>query len=502
MKLLMLGGLKLESTTLTRPKPLLLLAYLSLEGSRSRRDMADLFWGSSKDPMQSLRLALVQLNKEANGAVHSEEGKLWTEVQSDVAELQRALTENAYSRAVELYKGPFLEGFDVSEIGEELEEWLYRTREDLAAQIREAKITLGERKAWRGHYDKAAKWAEAAYLTRSAPEPSPETLQRLYILLQAGNNVHASSVAKEASTYGLQIVKTMQEARLELEARNLQSQQSLEPVVSHGEQEDREVIHLSIPVAKGVPAFTPPPENLQKRKQKFAWFTVPLGLIAGLSVLLLLDGYRFGLVASGAYPTTSASMFRSSDGSDDVDVGLQSGYFCDTANNLYLSSSYDNQSTALRFPETGLPQSTPETTVVVTKALLIFTASNDLHSIPAGAGFTVKGIFDGSPWIKNENCDIPGAQNYLDRTRTTTLVTYQPTEWNAGESYEIDVKAIVQEIVDNAEWSGNDLAFAVDKLPASMVDLKAYSIEGAEAATSPVQPPTLRLEYTLNSNPN
>jgi hypothetical protein len=43
MKLLMLGKLKLEPSTFTRPKPLLLLAYLSLEGPRSRRDLAGLF---------------------------------------------------------------------------------------------------------------------------------------------------------------------------------------------------------------------------------------------------------------------------------------------------------------------------------------------------------------------------------------------------------------------------------------------------------------------------
>jgi hypothetical protein len=43
MRLVMLGGLALEPSTFTRPKPLLLLAYLSLEGPRSRRDIAELF---------------------------------------------------------------------------------------------------------------------------------------------------------------------------------------------------------------------------------------------------------------------------------------------------------------------------------------------------------------------------------------------------------------------------------------------------------------------------
>lgn len=516
----MLGGLKLESTTLTRPKPLLLLAYLSVEGPRSRRDVASLFWGTIKDPMQGLRLALVQLNKEASGVVQSRDNKLWTEVQSDVSELQKALAEGDLHTAIELYKGPFLEGFDVSDIGEELEEWLYRTREDLASQIREVHIKLGEDATHQGKYDEAARHGEAAYLLRSTPEPSPETLERMYLLLQADNNPYATSLAQEASMYNLQLTKTVQAARHALAIRNRLStyEQGLEPVTHQTPDATRAepvpvIVHAAetMSMSRKVSAVekvepetsvlvSPERQIFQKRgdQPKFLWPILSFVVVAALGTVLLLNGYRSFQVASGSSPA-SAYTVQSHDELDDVDVGLQSGYFCAIGNNLFLSSAFDNQSTAIRFPQTRLPPSTSDAVVTIQDATLIFTASNGLTSIPPEAGFTIKGVADGSAWVKNDNCDIPAAQNYKDRHRTNAAVTYRPTVWSLGQTYEIDVKAIVQEIVDTAAWPGDALAFAIDKLPASMIDIKAYSIEGAKAARNPVNPPQLRLEYTLNS---
>jgi hypothetical protein len=44
LQLKALGGLRLEGTSFARPTPLLLLAYLSLEGLQQRRHLAELFW--------------------------------------------------------------------------------------------------------------------------------------------------------------------------------------------------------------------------------------------------------------------------------------------------------------------------------------------------------------------------------------------------------------------------------------------------------------------------
>jgi DNA-binding SARP family transcriptional activator len=108
MKLKVIGGLELSGAELTRPKPLLLLSYVALEGSRARRDLAELFWPESQDPMQSLRVALTHINKEARGAISSDEKRIWTELQTDLSDLQGLLKDRKYKESLLLYKGPTL----------------------------------------------------------------------------------------------------------------------------------------------------------------------------------------------------------------------------------------------------------------------------------------------------------------------------------------------------------------------------------------------------------
>jgi WD40 repeat protein len=216
VKLTLLGGLKVEGSPLTRPKPLLLLAYLALEGSRDRRDLAELFFQGSQNPGQGLRVSLAHLNKEAPGAVRASEKRLWTELDSDVVELETAITEGHFEKALALYKGPFLEGLELSDLGEELEEWLYKIRERVAAHVREAKIHLAERVASQGNFSEAASLAEKAYLLRYAPEPERDVLERLYTLLRAGE-APTESIVKEAKSYDLELSLTVDEARAKLQ---------------------------------------------------------------------------------------------------------------------------------------------------------------------------------------------------------------------------------------------------------------------------------------------
>jgi hypothetical protein len=132
--------------------------------------------------MQGLRMALAQLNKEAPGAVLTDENKVWTDLSTDVAQFRAALANDYLEEAILHYKGPFLEGFDLSGVGEELEEWIFQTRERLAAQVREAHVLLAERAGTEGDYKQAACQAELAYLLRSAPEPNPKLLERIYVI--------------------------------------------------------------------------------------------------------------------------------------------------------------------------------------------------------------------------------------------------------------------------------------------------------------------------------
>ncbi len=141
--MLTLGGLTLENSTFKRAKPLLLLAYLALEGAKERRFLRELLWRDAKDSHNSLGTALARLRGSGAGVVGSDEIRAWCETQCDATQLLTAVDEDDNQRVVELYRGPFLEGVDPSAAGIEIEEWIYSTREALGTRVRQALLNLG-----------------------------------------------------------------------------------------------------------------------------------------------------------------------------------------------------------------------------------------------------------------------------------------------------------------------------------------------------------------------
>ncbi len=128
----------------------------------------------------------------------SDDVKAWCEIESDAGELLEAVDRHENDRAVELYRGAFLAGIDPSAGGVELEEWIYGTRELLGSRVRQALLTLAEGQAGAGDFSAGAELAQRAYLLAGAPEPEPEELERLFVLLTAGEHPGASEVRKEA----------------------------------------------------------------------------------------------------------------------------------------------------------------------------------------------------------------------------------------------------------------------------------------------------------------
>jgi predicted ATPase len=211
-----LGGLKLEPTPFTRPKPLLLLAYLALEGAQSRRHIAELFWPEASDHMKSLTVALAHLRKDAPGAIAADNNKIWTTVTSDVKELLEQLDKHESQKALELYQGAFLEGFYLAELGVELEEWVYKTREYIAGRVRGAMLELAETKAASGDFVKAAHCAEKAYRLAGALEPEVNDLERVYNLLLAGSSPKATELRGELESFGINVLLTSEAAQQKL----------------------------------------------------------------------------------------------------------------------------------------------------------------------------------------------------------------------------------------------------------------------------------------------
>ncbi|WP_297854859.1 tetratricopeptide repeat protein [Meiothermus sp.] len=128
-----------------KKKPLLLLAYLALDGSKSRRHLAELLWPGASDGLNSLSVALTQL-RAAGVRIEGEE-VLRVEIPCDAVELQTALARGELAEARRLYKGRFLEGADDG-LPPELEEWVWAKREALAeavwaAHLRQAEALYG-----------------------------------------------------------------------------------------------------------------------------------------------------------------------------------------------------------------------------------------------------------------------------------------------------------------------------------------------------------------------
>lgn len=212
MRLRTLGGLELSGSNFRKGalKPLLLLAYLALEGPKPRRFLAELIWPEAADPMNSLKVVLHKLR--GLEAISADDERAWTTLECDALELREHLRTGRLGEAFQLYRGAFLEGAE-GDSGEELEDWIYTTREALAREVRLALLELAEREAALGQFAAAAEKAEAAYRLPGAAPLEPEELPRFYPLLLAGNHPLADAIKREAQELGVELVLSGEAAR-------------------------------------------------------------------------------------------------------------------------------------------------------------------------------------------------------------------------------------------------------------------------------------------------
>ena len=196
MRLKTFGRTALEGATFSRPKGLLLLAYLAVEGRRSRAHLRELFWPGVADPASNLRFLLSQIRRAGPDFIREEGQHLHLALGSDVTELLQAF-RSAPDRVPGLYQGAFLEGLTL-DWTPELEDWVLTTREHLAGQVRTHLI----RRAGELHHQ--GQWEEVSALLRQAwrlPGARPldaEELQSLYALALASGDELAGPLRQEA----------------------------------------------------------------------------------------------------------------------------------------------------------------------------------------------------------------------------------------------------------------------------------------------------------------
>ncbi len=109
-------------------------------------------------------------------------------ITTDVGEFEAAIERSDFERATSLYRGPFLDGFFLSE-APEFERWTDRERDRLAAGYRSALESLAEAADRAGDFAGAADW----WRTRAAHDPydSRVALRLMQSLEAAGNRASA-----------------------------------------------------------------------------------------------------------------------------------------------------------------------------------------------------------------------------------------------------------------------------------------------------------------------
>lgn len=216
MRLKTLGSLQLVGTNLTQQRPLLLLAYLAIEGVEPRHHLADMFFMGNKDRLNSLSRVLSDIRKVATpGTIEADSKRVWAVIDCDSNALIKAANAHNFEECLNLYQGAFAEDLDI-EIGTELEEWVLNTQKYFADKIRELLLRAGEQKAQSGNFTQAASYAEKAFTLKGASEPEPEDLQRYFVLLESDNNPYAARVKQQAEEYGIQLKATPEKSRVQL----------------------------------------------------------------------------------------------------------------------------------------------------------------------------------------------------------------------------------------------------------------------------------------------
>lgn len=205
MRLLTLGRLALEGSDFTRRKPLLLLAYLALEGPQERGYLSRLFWPYGKDPRASLRVALALIRAAAPDAVGVADGVVRTTVRCDAADLLGTVDEAEVGGLEDGGPGLFAAGFDAADLSSELEEWLYDTRERVAGRVRALHLRRAEAHLRYGRPHRALPLARSALELQTTRAPSASELRRLARVFDRTHAPELRTVRELAASVGVAI---------------------------------------------------------------------------------------------------------------------------------------------------------------------------------------------------------------------------------------------------------------------------------------------------------
>lgn len=176
--------------------------------------------------------------------------------------------------------------------------------------------------------------------------------------------------------------------------------------------------------------------------------------------------YQAGSIPVGGGCINQSFSSQIATGNDDVEERTSNGDMSRGSSDLditYDPSYSKSWKIGLRFQQIPIPKN-----ATITKAEIIFTAKS---SDSVTTNLTINGEATGdADGFSSSDDDVS------DRTLTTQSVAWSPAAWTAQETYATpDLKDVVQEIVNNADWSAdNDMAFIISGIGTR----RAYSYNG------------------------
>jgi DNA-binding SARP family transcriptional activator/tetratricopeptide (TPR) repeat protein len=264
---------------------LALLAVLAVAAPAgvTRGRLVGLLWPESPEKVARNRLntCLHRLRKVLGSDVLiSQGGSLrlnQEQVSADVRRFQEALDEDALSDAVQLYRGPFLDGFWISD-SVAFDGWMDRERDRLARSYRDALESLARRASAQGDPGLAVRWWHR--VVDEAPADARASLRLMEALSAAGRRSAALQVAQAHATHLEEVLQAEPDPQV----------QALAQRIRHGDATSAEV------QSDSPPPVTPDPNTVA---------VLPFEVLGG--------GEESGVLAAGLHHDLLTELSRAGD---------------------------------------------------------------------------------------------------------------------------------------------------------------------------------------------
>ncbi|MGE5102962.1 MAG: BTAD domain-containing putative transcriptional regulator [Deltaproteobacteria bacterium] len=238
LRLFTFGGIGIEpddgsTAPRLRPPRLALLAAIAASGDRgvSRERLVGVFWPEADEQHanHSLRQARYALRNDLDREVIRAEGSVLSLdsalISSDIAEFHAALVRGDRRKAVELARGPFLDGFYLPGASS-FERWAEEERARLSAMLTSAILSLANDASLAGERDAAAEWWRQ--LTVREPLSGRFAIGYLKALGASGHRAEALAFARQHEA----LVRRELEADPDPEIRRLEAELRAMPSVA------------------------------------------------------------------------------------------------------------------------------------------------------------------------------------------------------------------------------------------------------------------------------